>query len=180
MAYVGLDPSYTGFAMAAIGDGFYTTGVCWTEPAEFPCHYARLEHIRQSVIDFVDDVAPWSIAIEGYSFGSKQGREQAGELGGLVRWALWTSGYGFIVVPPTTLKAYVTGKGNAEKSLMMREVFRKWGYEASDDNDADAYALAQFAMEMAHGRDVWTKRFEALASKILVVRPARRDEADQA
>lgn len=47
------------------------------------------------------------------------------------------------MVPPTTLKKFVTGKGNAEKSLMIREVYKRWGFDAADDNQADAVGLLQ-------------------------------------
>jgi crossover junction endodeoxyribonuclease RuvC len=69
----------------------------------------------------------------------------------------------FIVIPPTSLKAYVTGKGNAPKELMIREVFKKWKYEADDNNDSDAYALARVAAEFVSGEK--TKKFQELMKK---------------
>jgi Holliday junction resolvasome RuvABC endonuclease subunit len=52
-----------------------------------------------------------------------------------------------IIVPPTVLKKYVTGKGNASKAQMMEGVAKKWGPQFDNDNLADAYALAQYCKE---------------------------------
>ena len=53
------------------------------------------------------------------------------------------------------------GKGNAAKELMLKEVFRRWGYDTSSNDQADAYALARIAAEFTAGG--WTKKLEALA-----------------
>ena len=48
-----------------------------------------------------------------------------------------------LIVAPTTLKKFVGAKG--KKNLMARQVYKKWGYEADDDNLTDAYAIARWA-----------------------------------
>lgn len=47
-----------------------------------------------------------------------------------------------LVVAPAQLKKFVLGSGKGEKSLMLREVYRRWGVEAANDNEADAVGLA--------------------------------------
>ena len=84
------------------------------------------------------------VAIEGYSFGSFSGRERLGEWGGVLRLALYRAGFKYVEVPPTSLKKFVTGKGNAKKNTMLMAVYKKWGVECADDNQGDAYSLAQF------------------------------------
>jgi crossover junction endodeoxyribonuclease RuvC len=44
-----------------------------------------------------------------------------------------------------TLKKYAAGKGNAKKQEMLLQIYKRWGMEFSDDNAADAYALARLA-----------------------------------
>jgi crossover junction endodeoxyribonuclease RuvC len=107
------------------------------------------------------------VVLEGYSYGSKNQAHQIGEWGGLLRWTLWGARTQYIEVPPTTLKAYVAGAGNAPKEVMMREVFRRWNYEAVDNDDADAFGLAQFGLEFLS--DKRTKRFDTLVGKIEIV-----------
>ena len=47
-------------------------------------------------------------------------------------------------LPPMALKQFVGAK---EKNFVAREVFRRWGYAANDDNLVDAYGLARWALE---------------------------------
>lgn len=50
-------------------------------------------------------------------------------------------------VPVGTIKKSWTGKGNASKDMMVAEAI-KHGYDISDDNEADAIALAHYAHAM--------------------------------
>ena len=50
-----------------------------------------------------------------------------------------------LIVPPSTLKKFVTGSGVAPKNKMMLGVYKKWGVEFETDDEADAYALARAA-----------------------------------
>jgi Holliday junction resolvasome RuvABC endonuclease subunit len=34
-----------------------------------------------------------------------------------------------------------TGKGNADKSLVMKSVFQRWAHDCDNDNNADAVTL---------------------------------------
>lgn len=51
-------------------------------------------------------------------------------------------------VPVGTIKKYATGRGNADKAAMI-EAARSWGYEPTDDNEADALALLHLTMAEA-------------------------------
>lgn len=110
---------------------------------------------------------PELIAVEGYSFGSKNAREQMGELGGIIRVALYEAGWPYVLVPPTLLKQFCTGKGNAQKNEMMRAVFKRWQYEAVDDNDADAKALAELGRAWNTGQ--WVPKAKKDAAKLGIV-----------
>lgn len=54
-------------------------------------------------------------------------------------------------VPVGTIKAFATGKGNANKAAMI-EAIRARGYLPADDNEADAIALLLWATESKGGR----------------------------
>ena len=87
---------------------------------------------------------------EGLSYGSNDpsAQERAG-LAYLLRHALYAQRVPYILVPPTTLKKFVTGKGNAEKSLMLLDVYKRFGVSAANDNEADAVGLYYVGMAYA-------------------------------
>ena len=84
-----------------------------------------------------------------------------GELGGMVKLTLLDFGIYPLIVPPTNLKKYVTGKGNGiSKSQMLLQVYKKWDAEFTDDNAADSYALARLVSgshELAYEKEVYAK-----------------------
>jgi Holliday junction resolvasome RuvABC endonuclease subunit len=98
--------------------------------------------------------------MEGYAFGSQMAN-MLGELGAVVKMTLYEFGVYPLIVPPTNLKKYVTGKGNGiSKSQMLLYVYKKWGADISDDNAADSYALAKIvsgSAELEYEKDVYTK-----------------------
>jgi Holliday junction resolvasome RuvABC endonuclease subunit len=57
---------------------------------------------------------------------------------GTVRTLFLKLGVPYVVVTPATLKAYATGKGNADKPAMAVAAFKRTGREFADDNQTDA------------------------------------------
>jgi len=88
------------------------------------------------------------VGVEGYSFGSRSGMAfSIGEGGGILKLLLELKKLKgkikeFYYIPPTKLKKFVTGKGNCEKSLILKAVYKKWNFDTDDDNIADAYGIA--------------------------------------
>ena len=114
--------------------------------------WPRLERI---VSDITDAAVGCDVGvIEGYSFGSK-GRSvfQIAELGGIVRWELLDRGLLIVDVPPSSLKRYATGRGNAGKDEMIAAAIRRFGFEGSSNDEADAYLLWHMALH-AYGSPV--------------------------
>lgn len=112
-----------------------------------PARLASLrDRLRAELEQCASALAPGVCMVEGYAFGAKCAREQLGEWGGQVRLLAWELGWSIVVVPPTVLKQFVTGKGTAPKELMLLEVYKRWGYSAPENNAADAYALMQLAL----------------------------------
>ena len=56
--------------------------------------------------------------IEDYSFGSKGKVFNLAENCGILKYLLFKNGYKFFTVPPTVVKKFATGKGNATKEKM--------------------------------------------------------------
>ncbi len=58
------------------------------------------------------------IVLEDYSYGSKGKVFHIAENTGILKWKLWNSELEYHVVPPTVIKKFATGKGNANKEMM--------------------------------------------------------------
>ena len=91
------------------------------------------------------------VVMEEYGFAGKGKVFHMGEGGGAIKLGL-IQALGIqrkvaypSTVSPTSLKKFVLGKGVGEKSDMKIQVFKRWGVEFSDDNECDAYGLAQVA-----------------------------------
>ncbi len=94
------------------------------------------------------------VVLEGFSFGSKYGREEAGGLGYSVRRTLTRADVEWVTVPPRKLKRYATGKGNADKQAMLAATIRRFGDLCPTNNDeVDAFLLWHMGMDAA-GRPV--------------------------
>jgi len=164
--YVGIDQSYTGFSVVfwMPDEQEYLSFNRSYPKKKYGDGAERLHAINswfRSVIDFYQadfDFQFLGVCMEGYSHGAKNGREQAGELGGLVKMALHDFRLTPTIVPPTSLKKFTTSKGNAAKNEMLLAVYKKWGFEFKDDNEADAFALARLAESIDRGA---TLKYEA-------------------
>lgn len=162
---VGIDQSYRGFAITALakeGDPLYHTWVFKSDGVGVE----RLKNIRKFLQDIIeglnrDGFKVVDSAIEAYAF-SRQLAHMAGELGATVKLTLdmvcrGTDAQYPMIVGPTVLKKFVTGKGNVEKNQMLLNVFKNWGIEFTDDNACDSYCLARIVSgraEYAHQRKI--------------------------
>lgn len=154
--YVGIDQSYSGFAITILRDNNQ-----WTTVYKSDKHgIERLRDIQAHIMDVLVQFEVVDVAMEGYAFGSQMAN-MLGELGGMVKLTLLDFGIYPLIVPPTSLKKYVTGKGNGvPKSQMLLYVYKKWGVEFTDDNAADSYSLARLVAgmhETAYEKEVYDK-----------------------
>lgn len=82
--------------------------------------------------------------LEGYGYSANGQRlAELGEWVGQIKLILFDYDILRLVVPPARLKKFTTGRGNAQKDEMRLAVFKRWGYEAKENDLIDAYALAQ-------------------------------------
>jgi Holliday junction resolvasome RuvABC endonuclease subunit len=140
MRVVGLDQSYTGFGFCVDGESKKKSFPAKDDPIE------RLARVREWLENWLTEQFPVDLVVmEGYANGAKFGREMAGELGAVVKLAIYdTLNMSPLIVPPPSLKKFVSGSGAAKKNTMLMHVYRKWGVQFSDDNQADAYSLEKF------------------------------------
>lgn len=150
---LGLDLSLTATGWATIADDGFNVGTFGDDTAD---HISlRLRRWAGYLINVLP-AGQWDnihIVIEDLPRAVKHG----GPALGMVHAMFWKTlaersiPYEFVTtVPPTTLKQYATGKGNASKSLVLVEAVKRLGYDGHDDNEADALWLADMGARL-HG-----------------------------
>jgi Holliday junction resolvasome RuvABC endonuclease subunit len=122
----------------------------WTDTLRPPTKLAghrRLAWIEDQILDRFATAVDL-VVVEGPSYGSQAGpvrqsghHERAG-LWWLVTHALWARETQVVVMPPASLKRYATGRGNAGKDDVLREVTKRFAWFTGDNNEADALILA--------------------------------------
>lgn len=139
---LGLDLSLTATGVA------YADGSVGTLVTRATKSMARLDRIRSQVVDYLEARTVHVVAIEGYSYNSRNQGEHLGELGGLIRWTLWSVGFPYVDIPPACVKKYATGKGNAGKGEVLEAAINRSGGLGfgGDNNRADAWWLRQMAL----------------------------------
>lgn len=141
---IGIDPSLV------------ATGVCFGDnephyklfgskptPPDVRSRIARFDDLATRIASFVEARFPTVIYIEFYSLHSKSsGTSSICEFGGILRRELTILTQAPIFeVPPTTLKKFFTGKGNAMKFMMLDNAKERYNQQIDNDNLADAFAL---------------------------------------
>jgi Holliday junction resolvasome RuvABC endonuclease subunit len=142
MKVLGLDLSLTstGFSHGG-GTGIISSNAKGAE---------RLYELKKHLEDLLRQFKPEIVAIEGYSFGSRNSQAHSiGEWGGVVRVTLWELAYGFIEIPPTCRAKFATGRGNASKSEVMSSISARtgiiWSGKGCEDR-CDAWILEEMTL----------------------------------
>lgn len=139
---------------------------------------ARLAEIVRQFHGWLDPL--WRVqgwAQEGYSVNSTNRPFDLGAVAG----ALQVAGYVRferepLIVPPSTLKLFVTGNGAANKDDILYTVKTRWGVDLGDrDDEADALGLARFAWAVATKQ--FSRRCEVEATQALTSPAARPPRA---
>lgn len=112
----------------------------------------RLAYIRRGLEEALNSVGAKQVtyaAIEGYSYGSVGTLFELGEVGAVVRLVLHDNRVPFVIAAPTQLKRFVSGDGQATKDRMRAAVADTWGITIVQDDECDAFGLAQLARSYA-------------------------------
>lgn len=165
MEVVGIDPSLTG---CAVWTSEGQVGEFGSEPfgPDVASRHARYEAVTRELAQLLPKV-PFLVVVEG-----NQGRIQGAGISlvefswHLKRWL--HSAYDtlrLIEVPPTSLKMWAAGKGNADKVAVASSLTKRYGEEFETNNIADAYALMMFGMGLL-GTIETTKQQRAVYAKL--------------
>ena len=169
MIAVGLDMSLTGTGLCKNVDGKIEIGTIKTTAHQYG-EYERLDVITEKVLAFIPkDVSIICIESVFTPFRAGQIGSAMGliGLGQIVRLKMWKAGLIFVDIAPTRLKKFVLGKGNGDKDMVVKEVFKKWGIDAGDNNQADAVVLAMIGEALVKYRSGQTEGFTKYQLEVL-------------
>lgn len=142
---LGLDPSvcHTGWALYDRAEEQFTYGT-FEPPGEVVGDLPRMDFMRQRLLELLSGLQPGSygrlaVFIEGMAFAA-QGNValQLAGVGFILRLALWERAIRYCEITPNQAKKFLTGKGQAQKNLILLKTFQKYGIECGNDNEADA------------------------------------------
>lgn len=149
---LGLDLSLTSTGYCHSGEaGYVSVNLTGAE---------RLRNIASEIGNIVVSNQIHAVAIEGYSFASRNSQAHSiGELGGVIRVALLNLDIPYVIIPPTCRAKFATGKGNAGKSEVISAISAitgiVWKGQHADDM-CDAWVLEEMALtRFGFGKYSW-------------------------
>lgn len=172
MNIVAIDPSLTGTAIAS---------GCWADEIQvwrfsskkigdsLVDRFDRYTLLANRIVTKVVACSPHAILLEGYSYGSMNAHQPIYEFGACLRLNLLDVGCQVIEVPPTSLKKFVTGKGNAGKEQMAAFAAKRWGVAFHSNDETDAFGLCMMglvAFGVANGTVADKKAVEVVTKMI--------------
>lgn len=151
MKILGIDPSLTSTGLCALEDG----EVVWTHTIKT---YdlrgtARLRYIQGRIRWALYLQQPDLVVMEDYAMGIKGGRVfSIGEMGGAIKMQITILEIDAYLVSPSSMKKFVTGKGNATKTQIHDALLMAWDIGIEQEDEADACGLALFGHYIKHPR----------------------------
>lgn len=172
---IGLDPSLTATGIARFhldaSVSFHTV------PAVKETGLERVISVRHAALEAIYPGCSL-VVIEGLSFGSNDpSTQERAFLHYSLREDFYRNHLRCVVVPPTTLKKFVTGSGAAKKDMMLLEVYKRWGLTAKNDNEADAIGLAMIGACIAGYKDPANQQQREVLQTILNPTPKKAKKA---
>lgn len=108
---------------------------------------------------------PDAVVLEDYGFTKVQSVDSIVTqcyVGFVIRRLFWNNSVPVIEIPPTTLKKFI---GANKKDEVMMKVYKRWGFEAKTNDQADAYVLARIGVNLI-GAAAMSKEDKATLSKL--------------
>ena len=123
MIYIGVDPSLSNTGIVVIDDdGVILEEKLISSDSKDDIEY-RISYIADQIIETISKYPEFAMSMEGLSYQSSgQGALQLAGLHFHIRCLLYKTRIDFNVVPPSSWKKTVFGKGNLKKDLILKEV----------------------------------------------------------
>jgi len=146
--FIGIDQSVLHTGICILNEDASINYLGLIEPQALRNH-ERLAYIRDGLATVLGDLRFATGVMEGYSYGSVNKKFLLGEVGAVIKLALFDRCEKCFEASPKGLKKFVTSKGSASKDEVMIAIEKQWKVVIQDDNVADAYGLARIGYEIA-------------------------------
>lgn len=139
-----IDQSLTSTGYAIIEDGKLTTHGT-IQPKHLKTTVEKIIYLTKYLENLKNNNTIDYIVREGFSFGSKNRAFVLGGLGYAID-IIFHNEYQsrYCIIPPTIVKKYITGKGNAKKEQMILHTFKKYNIEFDNNDECDAFCIGIF------------------------------------
>lgn len=173
---MGIDPSLTGFAIYVtniVDEPDYEATFSTKAVHTLANRVKRVRYLADNAAQIAEKYSPALCLIEGYAFGAK-GRAglSLAELGMLTRDRVIDKVGALVEIPPTTLKKFVTGKGNANKIAIATALTMRFQRTFKTDDQADAFGLAQLGrvvLGVSEGETKFQKESAKLVKELIEI-----------
>jgi len=91
----------------------------------------------------------------------------------MVRLALRKCGVDYLPVAPSQLKKFGTGTGQCKKEVVIKEVFKRFGVDTNDNNEADAIVLVHLGAALCGFWQTTIKAQDEVLKELLKVHRIR-------
>lgn len=168
---IGLDLSLVGTGIVVLDKGqIIYQGLIKSKPVgDRPLdELKRIRKIVAEIKEVVGKHTPDVAIIENLAFAvrSTTALTQLAALNYFTRAVLSDLDIPWYLVAPTSLKKFATGNGASKKDVMLIEVFKRWGVTILNDNENDAYCLAQVGLCLLGHTEEVTKFQEEVVSLV--------------
>jgi len=129
----------------------------WNQPSE------RYEFISDWALNLVKDSS--LVTLEGYAFAGNGRVFEIAENAGLLKYKMWKNNILFQTIPPSKIKKYAVGKGNADKNMMYDKfveetkvdykslfAFKKQKIDSPLSDIADSYWICKYGSEFPNDK----------------------------
>jgi crossover junction endodeoxyribonuclease RuvC len=145
---IGLDPSLTSFGYSEITESLEIVRVESIKTKDLR-GFKRLDFLVEEVVNnrIMSKRTMWKegivVAREDYAYAEHSAADAVlKELGGILAYELHKRGVALEYIPIASIKKFATGKGNAPKEEMRLAVYKNFGVDTTDNDQADAFAVA--------------------------------------
>ena len=119
----------------------------------------RFDHISNWTITILKNQKVTHVYLEGYSMGSRGRVFHIAENTGVLKQKIYKAGITFEVIPPSTWKKEVVGKGNADKqhvyesmNVDLKPIFKSKSITSPINDIADSYFICKYGSLTYHSQ----------------------------